>query len=135
SSQVLQLSQKIGAPHPGVRNQVFFLDDSQVMRRADVISEVAAPGRADAARQAKAVVFDFIQPRARHHAANLDLLSEDQQVGQNAGMFAAPPLARNARAALYFVENEQHVALITNLAQGLEEFAPEMIVPALALDR
>ena len=45
------------ALHPRVLHQLFLFDDSQVMRRADVIREVAAPGRADAARQPKTLSF------------------------------------------------------------------------------
>ena len=50
-------------------------------------------------------------------------------------MLAAPVLAGDAHAALDFVEDEQHVVLVANPAQRLQEFAPEMVVAALALDR
>ena len=50
-------------------------------------------------------------------------------------MLAAPVLAGDAHAALHFVEDEQHLVLVANAAQGAEQFAAEMIVAALALDR
>src|SRR5205085_12026888 len=47
----------------------------------------------------------------------------------------APHLSSCSEAALDFVENQQHLVLVADLAEPLEEFTSEMIVAALALDR
>src|SRR5262249_30903347 len=69
--QFAQLIQEIRTNFSGVLNQPFLLDDAQIMRRAHHISEVSAPRRIQTARQAKRVVFHFINPRAGHHTADL----------------------------------------------------------------
>ena len=105
------------------------------MGGADIVGEVAAPGRADAAGEAEAVVLDLVQARPGHDAADLGFLAEDQQVGQHVEMLAAPVPAGNAHAALDFVEDEQEVVLVANPPQRAQELAAEMVVAALALDR
>src|SRR6266566_316770 len=105
------------------------------MSRADIIGKVAAPGGADAAGQTEAVILDLIQTRAGHHAADLGLFSEYQQVGQHTEMFAAPVFARNAYAALHLIKNEQHIIFVAKSPKLLQEFAAEMVVPAFTLDR
>src|SRR2546423_10671188 len=50
-------------------------------------------------------------------------------------MLGAPGSAGRSKAALHFVENQQHLVLIADRAQLREELAPEMIVAAFTLDR
>ena len=105
------------------------------MGRSDVIGEVAAEGRADPAGQPEAVVGDLIQARAGHDAADLGLLAEREQVGQHSEMLAAPLPSGHPHAALHFVEDEEHIVLVADLAQRLEEFTPEMVVSPFPLNR
>src|ERR1039458_9734678 len=118
-----------------VFDEAFLLDYPEVMGGADIVSEIAAPGRANAAGEAEAVVFDFIEARPGYDATDLGLLAEDQQVRQHVEMLAAPVPAGNAHATLDFVEDEQEVVVVANLPQRAQEFAAEMVVAALALDR
>src|SRR5437667_8610480 len=105
------------------------------MCRADVISEIPSPGRADAAGQPEAIVLHFVQARPGHDATDLRFFSESQQVGHHSKMFAAPVPARDAHPGLHLVKNEQHLVLLANLPEQLEEFAPEMVIAAFTLDR
>src|SRR5207237_813778 len=76
-----------------------------------------------------------INPRPRHHAADLRLFTEREQVRQHCEMFAAPVPSGDTHAALHLVENEKHVKLVAQPAQRREPFAAKMIVAAFALDR
>src|SRR5437867_10819538 len=105
------------------------------MRRADIVCEVAAPGRINPARQAKAIVFDFIHSRSGHHSTDLGLFAKREQVGQNAKMFAAPIPAGDTHAALYLIENKENVVLIAYPPQVSQEFVPEMIISSPPFDR
>ena len=83
----------------------------------------------------KRVVFHFIQPRSRHHAADLRFFPKGEQVGHDTKMFAAPVATGCAHAALHFVENEKDFVFVANFSQCVQPFAAEMIVAAFALDR
>ena len=50
-------------------------------------------------------------------------------------MLPAPHRAGGAEAGLHLVEDQQRLALVGDPAQGREELAAEVVVPALALDR
>ena len=102
AGQGLEFGQEVLAFDARVFDEVFLLDDPQVMGGADIVGEIAAPGRADAAGEAEAVVFDFVQARPGHDAADLGFLAEDQQVGQHVEMLAAPVPAGNAHASIGF---------------------------------
>src|SRR6266516_6895989 len=80
------------------------------------------------------VVFDFVDTRTCHHAADLRLFPKCEQIGLNIEMFAAPIATSHPHAALHFVENEKDVVLVANRSQLSEPFPAEMIVASLALD-
>ena len=86
-------------------------------------------------RKTKRVVLHFIEPRSGHHAANLHFFSERQQIRLHVEMLATPGATSGAQSGLHFVENQQDVALVADLAQLPQPFATEMIVAAFALDR
>src|SRR2546423_1847427 len=86
------------------------------------IGDPASSG-VQAAGYAKGVVFDFVETRSGHHAADLRLLSKRQQIGNNVEMFAAPIATSRAHAALHLVENEKDVVLVANRSQLSEPFA------------
>ena len=63
-----------------------------------------------------------------------DALSHSDHVGTNAGVLMSEEFARTAVAALYFVENEHGVVLITLAAQCLEEVVSWYLHAAHALN-
>ena len=68
-------------------------------------------------------------------AADLRLLAEAEQVRLDAVVLERPHLAGQADAGLHLVEDQQHVVLVAELADGAEELGTEVVVAALALDR
>src|SRR6266516_1268751 len=74
------------------------------------------------------VVFDFVDTRTCHHAADLRLFPKCEQIGLNIEMFAAPIATSHPHAALHFVENEKDIVLVAHRSQLSEPFLAEMIV-------
>jgi hypothetical protein len=68
-------------------------------------------------------------------AADLGLLGEGEDVGLDAEVLEAPPLAGGREAGLHLVGVEQELALVGEVAQRLQELAPEVVVAAFGLDR
>src|SRR5436190_19300814 len=130
----VQAGQKTFPHFPGMLDQPLFLANAQVMSRANVISKVTAPGRADPARQSETVVFYLVQAWARHDTADLGLFAKNQQVGPHVKMLTTPIPSRDSHTALHFIEDEQEVVLVAETAQGLQKLASKMVVTALALD-
>src|SRR5438876_11169832 len=112
---------------------MFLPDYAQIMRRAHHVSKISAPSGIQATWQPKRAVFDFVQPRAGHHAADLRFLSKRHQVGHNIEVFAAPIAPGSAHAALDLVKNQQDIVFVTNLSERSQPFAAEMVVATLAL--
>ena len=81
------------------------------------------------------VVGELEDAVVRGEAAHLRLLAEAEQVRLDAEVLEGPHLAGDADAGLHLVEDEQHLVLVAELADGAEELGAEVVVAAFALDR
>lgn len=109
--------------------------DFEVLRRANHVDDRSAPRGVDTARYCEAVLFDFVDARACNKTANLRFFAEREDVGANVVVLPRPHLARDAHAALDFVEDENDVGLVADRAELLHELGAEVVVAAFALDR
>ena len=110
------------------------LDHLQDASRAHHVGEVPTPGRVDPRRHGEDVVLDLGDAAARHHAADLQLLAEREQVGLQAQLRVDPGGAGDAGAGLHLVDDEERVVLVRQALQLLEELRPQVVVAALRLD-
>src|SRR5436190_8312587 len=118
-----------------VRDEILFFDDTQEMSRTHHIGEISTPGRVEPAGQTESVVLNFIQSRSGHDAACLHFFPESHQVWLHVKMLATPIATGRSHAALHFVEDEKHLVLIADPAEGSKPFTAKMIVTAFTLDR
>src|SRR5579863_10178512 len=98
-------------------DQLFALNDAEIMRRADIVGEIATPGGINSAGQAEAVVLYFIQSRPGHDPTNLRFFAKRQQIRNDAIVRTTPVPASDTHAALHLIENQQHVVFVAEAAQ------------------
>ena len=114
--QAAEQAEQDRAEGGGALDQAVALDDLEDPAGADHVGEAAAPGGVDAAAGAEDVVRDLVDPAAGHDAADLGLLAEGDDVGDDAELLVGPGGAGEARAGLHLVEDEQRVELVAERA-------------------
>jgi len=133
--QSLQALQQLRSPHLGGLEQVVGFDDFQDPACPHHVGEVAAPGGVDPGRNAEDVVRHLVHPSAGHHAADLQLLAERDDVRFDVLPLVGPRLAGQASAGLHLVHDEQGVVAVAQLLHRGEELRTEVVVAALTLHR
>jgi len=109
--------------------------DLEVALGPNHVDDVATPCRVDSAGYREAVLLKLIKTGTGNKAADLGLLAEAEDIGLDGSvMLPGPHLPGDAHAALDFVEDQDDLVLVADLAQLLEERGPELVVPAFALD-
>ena len=113
--------------------QVALLDGLDDPLTADHVDQVATPGGVDSAGHLEHRI-DLVETRPGGDTADLRLLAKGEDVRRHAVVLEAPPLTGRAETGLDFVENQQKVLGIGEVAKLLKEFTTEMIVSTLTLN-
>ena len=89
-----------------VIQQLIFVHDLQEARRPHHIGQVAAPGGIDTAFLIEDVVGHIVDARPHDDAADLRLLTEDDDVRLHAHVFDGPHLAGDTHTTLDLIQDE-----------------------------
>ena len=131
----VEFFEQIASDVARVVNEAVLLDDLEITAEPHHIYEVATPRRVDACRFGEYVVSHLVDPGPGKNPAHLGFLAEAKDVRLEPKVLIGPHFPRDADARLHFIDDEQKLVFVGELAKRVKKLRTKMIVAALALNR